>query len=278
MEQLSGKVAVVTGAASGIGLAVSRKAAAQGMRLVVADIEEGPLKAAADELATGGTEVLAVPTDVSERSSVEALRDQAVARFGAVHLLHNNAGVGAGGPLWEIAETDWRWVLGVNLWGVIHGIGVFVPAMVEQGEGHVVNTASVAGLSSPPLMGPYNASKHAVVTISETLVKDLRMMGSPVGVSVLCPGFVRTGIAESARNRPSWAAAPEESRAADQFIGVLRSLIAGGMDPSEVAEAVIDAVVSDRFYILTHPELDGIVRLRVDDILERRAPSDTPLT
>ncbi|HAM01902.1 MAG TPA: hypothetical protein DCQ30_06690, partial [Acidimicrobiaceae bacterium] len=187
MEELRGKVAVVTGAASGIGLAVSRKAAAEGMRLVVADIEEGPLKAAADELSAAGAEVLAVPTDVSERSSVQTLCDAALERFGTVHLLHNNAGVGAGGPLWEVPEADWRWVLGVNLWGVIHGIGVFVPHMVARGEGHVVNTASLAGLASPPFMGPYNAAKHAVVTISETLAKDLRTMGSPVGVSVLCP-------------------------------------------------------------------------------------------
>jgi NAD(P)-dependent dehydrogenase (short-subunit alcohol dehydrogenase family) len=277
MEELRGKVAVVTGAASGIGLAVSRKAAAEGMRLVVADIEEGPLKAVADEL-SGGTEVLAVPTDVSERSSVQALCDATLERFGIVHLLHNNAGVGAGGPLWQVTEEDWRWVLGVNLWGVIHGIGVFVPHMVAQGEGHVVNTASLAGLASPPFMGPYNASKHAVVTISETLAKDLRTMGSPVGVSVLCPGFVRTGIADSARNRPSWAQVPEEEAAAEPLVEVVRGLVAGGIDPAQVAGAVFDAVRTERFYILTHAqEGDGLVRLRTQDILERRAPSDTPL-
>lgn len=278
MEELRGKVAVVTGAASGIGLGVSRRAAAKGMRLVVADIEEGPLKAAADELSAGGTEVLAVPTDVSERSSVEALCEAALERFGTVHLLHNNAGVGAGGPLWTIPEADWRWVLGVNLWGVIHGIGVFVPHMVAQGEGHVVNTASLAGLTSPPFMGPYNASKHAVVTISETLAKDLRTMGSPVGVSVLCPGFVRTGIADSARNRPAWAQVPDEEAAgAEQLVEILRGLVAGGIDPAQVAEAVFEAVRSERFYVLTHPaEGEGLVRLRTEDILERRAPSDTP--
>jgi len=279
MDELRGKVAVVTGAASGIGLAVSRKAAAEGMQLVVADIEEGPLKAVADELSGGGTEVLAVPTDVCERSSVQALCDATLERFGAVHLLHNNAGVGAGGPLWLISEEDWRWVLGVNLWGVIHGIGVFVPHMVAQAEGHVVNTASLAGLASPPFMGPYNASKHAVVTISETLAKDLRTMGSPVGVSVLCPGFVRTGIADSARNRPPWAQVPEaEAAAAEPLVEVLRGLVAGGIDPAQVADAVFDAVRTEGFYIFTHAEEgDGLVRLRTQDILERRAPTDTPL-
>lgn len=278
MEELRGKVAVVTGAASGIGLAVSRKAAAEGMRLVMADIEEGPLKAAADELSAGGTEVLAVPTDVSERSSVQALCDGALERFGSVELLHNNAGVGAGGPLWEIPESDWRWVLGVNLWGVIHGIGVFVPHMVAQAEGHIVNTASLAGLISPPFMGPYNASKHAVVTISETLAKDLRTMGSPVGVSVLCPGFVRTGIADSARNRPSWAQISEEEAAgSEQLIAVLRGLVDGGIDAEVVADAVFEAVQAQRFYILTHADSDGLVRLRTEDILQRRAPSDTPI-
>ena len=276
MEQLSGKVAVVTGAASGIGLAVSRKAVAEGMRLVMADIEEGPLKAAADELSSGGSDVLAVVTDVSDRASVEQLRHRAVERFGAVHLVHNNAGVGAFGPLWEIPEADWRWVLGVNLWGVIHGISVFVPTLVDQGQGHVVNTASMAGLTSPMFMGPYNASKHAVVAISETLARDLKVMGSPVGVSVLCPGFVRTGIADSDRNRPSWAPAAEPLPGVEQLLAAGHSLTEAGIDPALVGEAVIDAVRSDSFYILTHPEMDGLVRHRMEAILERRAPGDIP--
>jgi NAD(P)-dependent dehydrogenase (short-subunit alcohol dehydrogenase family) len=171
------------------------------MKLVLADIEEAPLKMTAESLTASGAEVEAVPTDVSDGSDVEALRDRALERFGAVHLVHNNAGVGVGGPLWMVSEVDWKWILGVNLWGVVHGIRTFVPLLVDQGEGHIVNTASVAGLTSPGFLGPYNATKHAVTTISETLFRDLRATGSSVGVSVLCPGFVRTGIALTGRRR-----------------------------------------------------------------------------
>ena len=205
MEDLQGKVAVITGGASGIGRAVADKAAAEGMRIVLGDIEAGPLKLAVDDMTSTGAEVLGVVTDVSDRASVEALRDAALERFGAVHLVHNNAGIGLGGPIWEITEEDWRWILGVNLWGVIHGVATFTPLLLEQGEGHIVNTASIAGLIVAPFLGPYNATKQAVVAISETLFKDLQTVAAPVGVSVLCPGFVQTRIDDSERNRPEWA-------------------------------------------------------------------------
>ena len=215
MEELQGKVAVITGGASGIGRAVADRAAGEGMKIVLGDIEEGPLKGAVDDLTSQGAEALGVLTDVSDGASVQALRDKALDRFGAVHLVHNNAGIGLGGPIWEVSEEDWRWILGVNLWGVIHGIATFVPLLIEQGEGHVVNTASIAGLIAAPFLGPYNATKQAVVAISETLFKDLQAVGAPIGVSVLCPGFVQTRIADSERNRPEWAPDREVAGAAE---------------------------------------------------------------
>ena len=275
MEELRGKVAVVTGAASGIGLAVCRKAAAEGMRVVMADVEEPALKSAADDLAGDGADVLPVVTDVSEAASVTALREAAVQRFGTVHLVHNNAGVSASGPVWSVPEEDWRWVIGVNLWGVVHGIRAFVPLLVDQGEGHVVNTGSLAGLLTPPFMGVYNATKHAVVAISETLHKDLQVAGSPVGVSVLCPGFVRTGIGHSERNRPPWAPAPPAD--VGPLLEAGRQLVASGIDPALVAGAVFDAVRADRFYIFTHPETKPAVAIRAKDILEERQPTVNPL-
>ena len=275
MENLEGKVAVVTGGASGIGKAVAAAAAAEGMRVVIADIEEGALKTAADELAVGGTEVLSVVTDVADAASVRELRDRSLDRFGAVHVVHNNAGVGLGGPIWDIPEQDWRWILGVNLWGVVHGISTFVPLLIEQGEGHVVNTASIAGLTSAPFLGPYNATKQAVVAISETLYKDLQAAGvAGVGVSVLCPGFVQTRIAESDRNRPTWA--PErEVEGAAELRAAIQGLVDAGIAPETVGRRVIAAVRNDTFYILTHPELDDAVATRFEDIRLRRPPSAT---
>jgi NAD(P)-dependent dehydrogenase (short-subunit alcohol dehydrogenase family) len=274
MEDLQGKVAVITGGASGIGRAVADRAAAEGMKLVLGDIEEGPLKEAVDELAGTGAEALGVVTDVSDAASVQALRDAALDRFGAVHLVHNNAGIGLGGPIWEVSEEDWRWIIGVNLWGVIHGMRTFAPLLIEQGEGHIVNTASIAGLIAAPFLGPYNATKQAVVAISETLIKDLQSVGSPVGVSVLCPGFVQTRIADSERNRPDWAPTPDVE-GAEALRGLVQEMVDGGITPAAVADRVIDAVRTDTFYILTHPELDDAVATRFEDIMLRRAPSPT---
>jgi NAD(P)-dependent dehydrogenase (short-subunit alcohol dehydrogenase family) len=274
MENLQGKVAVITGGASGIGRAVAGQAAAEGMKIVLADIEEGPLKAAVDDLVSQGAEAHGVVTDVADRASVEMLRDAALGRFGAVHLVHNNAGIGLGGPIWEVTEEDWRWILGVNLWGVIHGVAAFTPLLIEQGEGHMVNTASIAGLIVAPFLGPYNATKQAVVAISETLYKDLQTVGAPVGVSVLCPGFVQTRIAESDRNRPDWAPDRNVTGAAE-VQGVVQNLVDGGIAPTTVADRVMDAVRSNTFYILTHPELESALTTRFDDIVQGRAPSPT---
>ncbi len=283
MKNLDGRVAVVTGGASGIGRAVATKFAEAGMRVVLADIQEDALDRAASELAAAGHQVIGVRTDVSVGESVEALAATVMAEFGAVHVLHNNAGVGVGGYIWTHTQRDWEWVLGVNLWGVIHGVRVFVPLMISQGEpAHIVNTASMAGLISVPGLGAYNVSKHGVVTLSETLERDLRIAGVPIGVSVLCPGLVMTNIFESHRNRPGdisdegqdpgllglTAAADGPARAdALESFGTM-------LTPEQVATAVLEAVVDDHFYILTHPEpARSLVRSRADDIIEARHPS-----
>jgi len=278
VEQLRDKVAVVTGAASGIGRAVVDTALATGMRVVLADIEEAALAEAESAWRAAGGDVLAVVTDVSSGEAMEALRDRAVAAYGAVHLVHLNAGVGAGGLLWDIPVADWQWLLGVNLWGVIHGIRAFVPLLIEQGEGHVVNTASIAGMVAPAFMGAYSASKHAVVAISETLARELRFVGSPVGVSVLCPGFVRTRIDEADRNRPASApvAGPEDDDAA-AVRAVFHEIVQAGMDPAAVGAAVIDAVRANRFYILTHAALDPLVGLRAGDVGAGAQPADVDI-
>ncbi|CAN5859309.1 SDR family NAD(P)-dependent oxidoreductase [soil metagenome] len=278
MEELSGRVAVVTGAASGIGRALAERFAAEGMSVVLADVEREPLEATTADLAATGAQVLAVPTDVSDGDQVDALAAATLERFGAVHLVCNNAGVGAGGLSWELTTADWEWVLGVNLWGVIHGIRVFVPHLVAQGEGHVVNTASMAGLTSPPFMGPYNASKHAVVTISETLFSDLAVVQADgVGVSVLCPGWVNTRIGESRRNRPSDAADPpshdEAPEELDAVASVLTTMVASGMAPAEIADRVVDAISKRQLYVLTHPDMKPAIEARVQRILAEEDPS-----
>jgi NAD(P)-dependent dehydrogenase (short-subunit alcohol dehydrogenase family) len=284
MDQLEDKVAVVTGGGSGIGRAVATQLAGAGMHVVIADIQQDALDATVADLVGRGHRAIGVRTDVSDGDSVEALAEATVAEFGAVHLVHNNAGVGVGGPVWTHTERDWQWVLGVNLWGVIHGIRAFVPRMLEQGgPAHVVNTASMAGLISVPYLGAYNVSKHGVVTLSETLHRDLGLVGSDIGVSVLCPGLVMTNIFESQRNRP-------EELADDGGSAGLAALLDGAGDgaatedaigsfgqilsPDDVGAAVLDAVRKDRFYILTHPDsTEALVRTRCDDIVEARHPS-----
>lgn len=258
MEELSSKVAVVTGAASGIGRALADELAAAGMRLVLADIEPEPLEETVAALAGRGTEVIGIPTDVASWDAVAALRDGAFDRFDTVHLVVNNAGVGSGGQLWDLEISDWEWVLGVDLWGVIHGVKAFVPTLVAQGIGHVVNTASMAGLTSPPFMGPYNVAKHGVVTLTETLAAELGMVAPGVGTTVVCPGWVKTRIDDSARNRPGGDAVdPADIEATAGIRDAIGGLIAGGIAPQEVARAVVEAVRTNRFYVLTHPDMVG---------------------
>jgi NAD(P)-dependent dehydrogenase (short-subunit alcohol dehydrogenase family) len=255
MEDLSGKVAVVTGAASGIGRAMAERFAREGMRVVLADVERDALDAASDAFAAehGADHVLAVPTDVRDEKSVDALAAATFDRFGAVHVLCNNAGVGVGGMTWDIPADRWRWIVEVNLLGVAHGIRAFVPRMIEQGEGHVVNTASAAGLLTGPVMAPYYATKHAVVALSEALHFDLQITGTAVGVSVLCPEWVRTRISESERNRPADVEAMPGMPADGEGAGsIIQGLVDSGLDPAEVAGMVVDAIRSGRFWILTH--------------------------
>jgi NAD(P)-dependent dehydrogenase (short-subunit alcohol dehydrogenase family) len=254
VQDLHGKVAVVTGGASGIGYALARRFAAEGARVVIGDVEVAALDRAVSELRDAGAEVEGIVTDVTDPAQMDALAAAAVDRFSGVHVFCNNAGVGGGGLSWEVPLSTWEWVIGVNLWGVIHGVRAFVPLLMQQTEAHIVNTASVAGLVAAPFMGPYNASKHAVVAISETLHHELALSAPHVKVSVLCPGWVNTNIAESARNRPEHlqdGAAPDPEAAA-----LLRGFLQQGMPPEEVAAKVLDAMREERFWILTHDE-DG---------------------
>jgi NAD(P)-dependent dehydrogenase (short-subunit alcohol dehydrogenase family) len=271
MEELTGKVVVVTGGASGIGLAVAQRFAEEGARLVLADIEGPALERAAATFADG-TEVVTVLTDVSKGPEVDALRDAALDSFGAVHVVCNNAGVGGGGPMSEIDVATWEWVLGVNLWGVVHGVRAFLPVLLEQGEGHIVNTASVAGLYSAPFMGPYNVSKYGVVSLSETLAVELALTGSPVGVSVLCPSWVKTNIATSTRNRPTGdgpAPSPEDEAALAEIID---HFLSTGMEAGDVADHVVEAVRTNTFWILTHETTADNVEKRVRSMTERTPP------
>jgi len=280
MKALQGRVAVITGAASGIGLALAQRFAKEGMRLVLADIETPALQRVHAQFESAGVAAHAVTVDVADEAQVQALADAAYRRFGAVHLLCNNAGVAAPAlraPTWQTSHAEWQWILGVNLMGVANGVRAFVPRMLAGGdEGHIVNTASVAGLLSGP--GPYFASKHGVVCLSEALYKDLRAAGARLSASVLCPGLIRTAILDAERNRPAdfgprtdLQALPEASRAA---AAAFRQSLEAGYEPSQVADAVADAVQADRFYIVpAQPELVDLVRLRMQDILEGRNPS-----
>jgi NAD(P)-dependent dehydrogenase (short-subunit alcohol dehydrogenase family) len=274
VRNLEGRVAVVTGGASGIGFALAQRFASEGMRIVLGDVEEPALKDAVDELNDGGADVIGVPTDVTDPEQVEALALAAERQFGAIHIACNNAGVGAGGLSWEAPLSTWEWVIGVNLWGVIHGIRAFVPRIIEQDAGHVVNTASVAGLVAAPFMGPYNASKHAVVALSETLHHELALMAPHVKVSVLCPAWVNTRIGESERNRPSHLAV-ERSDEESVMQSALAGFLANGLDPSAVADRVCDAVHEDRFWVLTHDTEDNwmtAVRNRASSVTEGTNP------
>jgi NAD(P)-dependent dehydrogenase (short-subunit alcohol dehydrogenase family) len=259
MKDLRGKVAVVTGGASGIGRALAERFATDGMAVVVADIEESAAKSAAAELEAAGAQALAVPVDVTDEDSVRALADAARERFGMFHVVCNNAGVaGHFGRAWDTPVADWRWVLDVNVWGVIHGIRAFVPALVEQNEGHVVNTASVAGWQGVPGMAPYCASKHAVLAISESLRLDLEMSGSAVGVTAVCPGMINTNLMTGDRNWPGDRLGERPAGPSDEvgqtILTFLEQGVAAGVPPSKVADAVVDAVVSNRFMATSHPD------------------------
>lgn len=278
MQAFANRTAVITGAASGIGLALAQRAARAGMRLVLADIEADRLAEAARTLSVPAGAVLTRVADVSRAEDIAALADAAFERFGAVHLLCNNAGVGLTRLAWEMTSADWEWVLGVNLLSVAHAIRHFVPRMLAQsGDGHIVNTASAAGLVSTPAMGAYNVSKHGVVTLSETLYAELRAHGAKIGVSVLCPAWVPTAIHTSERNRPARfgaAQAPSAASAAHQArIG--QAVKSGRLTADDMAEAVFEAVAAGRFYVIPHARIKEAVRLRMEDILESRNP--TPL-
>ena len=286
MFEFTGKVAVITGAASGFGRAFAEKAAALGMKLVLADVNPEALAATIDPLRANGAEVIGVPTDVADAAQVEALARAALDAFGKVHLLFNNAGVGAGGFLWESSANDWSWVFGVNVMGVAHGVRVFTPIMLAQNEpAHIVNTASVAGLLSPPAMGIYNASKHAVVSLTETLYHDLQLAqasqpGHPVealvGCSLLCPAFVPTGIANAERARPAALrndAGPTRSQIAAGK-QLQRAVQSGRLTAADVADITFEAIDARRFYIVTHPGIMATVKLRHEDIEQLRNPTD----
>ena len=277
MKDFAGKVAVITGAGSGFGREFARIGASLGMRLVLADVQADALAAVVDELRERGVEVIGERVDVSKGDQVERLAQRTKEAFGKVHLLFNNAGVAAGGLVWESTEKDWQWTLGVNLWGVIHGVRCFVPMMLEQGdECHVVNTASVAGLLSTQLMGVYNVSKHGVVTLTETLYHDLRLANANIGVTLLCPAFVPTGIHASERNRPPELAPdsePTPSMVASQK-ATEKATSSGKIGAEGVAKMTFDAIRENRFYVVTHPKILASVELRLQDVVAQRNPSD----
>ncbi|MBP6850163.1 MAG: SDR family oxidoreductase [Rhodoferax sp.] len=283
MQDFKNKTAVLTGAGSGFGLECARIGASLGMNLVLVDIQQDALDRAAAEMEAAGAPVLARRVDVSRGSEVEALGAAVMARFGAPHLVFNNAGVAAGGLIWETSAKDWEWVLGVNLLGVAHGVRVFTPLMLAAADadpgyrGHIVNTASMAGLLNPPNMGVYNVSKHAVVSLSETLYQDLALVTDQISASVLCPFFVPTGISQSERNRPAElrhdAARPTRSQLIGQAMSD-KAVGSGKVTAADVARKVFDAVAARQFYIYSHPKAIKSVQTRMEDILLTRNPTD----
>ncbi|MBI5433075.1 MAG: SDR family NAD(P)-dependent oxidoreductase [Planctomycetes bacterium] len=267
MNELREKTCVVTGAASGIGHALATAFVEAGARVVLADVDESRLAESAEGLRRAGGDVLAVRTDVARAADVEQLAGRAWETFGAVHVVCNNAGVASDAPLWESSLAEWEWMIGVNLWGVVHGIRAFVPRLLEQGvEAHVVNTASIAGLISEPGLGAYKATKHAVVSLSETLRHELALRRAPIGVSVLCPGFVRTRMADA-----SAGAAPGAPRA--RVDAAHRQALEHGMAPSVVAQRTLAAIREDRFWIRTHTDWEGPIRTRALDVVDARDPA-----
>ncbi len=281
MKVFKDRVAVITGGGSGFGREFALIGARLGMKLVLADVQQDALDKVKAELEALGAEVLAVRCDVRYAEQVQALADATMARFGAVHLLFNNAGVGSGGLIWENTQADWEWVLGVNLWGVIHGVRIFTNLMLECAkkdphyEGHIVNTASMAGLLNAPTMGIYNVSKHAVVSLSETLFQDLDLAQAPIGASVLCPYFVPTGISQSQRNRPDDVASTTAtaSQKAAQVMSD-KAVSSGKVTAQEVAENTFNAIRDGQFYIYSHPSALGNVQERMEDIITQRNPGD----
>jgi len=276
MTELKGKVAVVTGAASGLGRAMALAFADEGMNVALGDVAD--VSDTFAQVEAKGVSAIALRLDVSRQEDVERFAQLVDRDLGGADVVCNNAGVSPLAAAWEGSLGDWQWIVGVNLWGVIHGVRSFVPRLMARGGGHVVNTASVAGLISPPGSAAYNVTKHAVVAYSETLYHDLRERGSAVGVSVLCPAYVRTGIADSERNRPAGvepSVKTKETLAREQMLK--KAVSSGRLSADDVARAVVQAVKEDRFYVLTHPRIKGAIRARMEDILEERAPRN-PMT